>query len=356
MSTITFNSIKPKIDKVVYTIRHLNHNSYEYMLKLFNEHFGNGLPKKVGNQFGLIYEEPHIWVSRTLKFNWSRIEFYPNVVNVDKITNILLKFPKNEYFKPYKLDNCQNLRSLEVAFDLKLPDDWNNNHEEIAELISNNLRCEIQKRGFCRTYFGDENKKTSDGAINGINSHYIVSAKNRTLLTLLQPEINRNGCSSITYCKCLPPEGEIMGDKLYYDEEDYRWNIRFEVRLNSRKIKDDTKDLDFVLPYDLKSIFNYYENKKFKDYYSFVDVDFEKFLEKANDKVDSDCELSYRRLSKLAKDKSVSCKIYHMKSIAKLICSKYLYNHINDFINPLSFKTFKKGLYKSIDSLLNNLK
>lgn len=239
------------------------------------------------------------------------------------------RFKSLRYFlKSKKPKRVQNIKSLELAFDLPLGDYKPIQLLPVFFLVTQHLLCKVPKYNY--TYFKEyENEKEcKDGATNYNTTCYWNSFKKNNILNGYKPKRNTKGAATKAYLK------------------KYRrvWHIRFEITFK-------TNDLDNMfywwmidVPAHIPEIFENLLQKEFKDFFSFANIDYRKFMVYANSHKNLFIEKFLDDLNEEAEFNTVADKLYYMRIMARLLHEDYLKNHIKAYIQTIEYGDFANFL------------
>lgn len=340
MYILPFDEIGPTIDKVDYTIQHFFGTSFNKVLKRIIELCGTGrmVHDKDHIQKGILFGRNGTWMGLKNQFYTSRITIYPNRVDMDEMIDIFSMVDstiqltkRTQYGLLSKTVNLHNIRLVEIAFDWPFPFCSQEMVEAIGKTISYHLLPVVPRSKYYYPYPKGENKNCSDGAINGTFSRYWYPHEIKHRKDGFKPIRSMRGNTAKVYSK------KILST----------WYLRFEVTLNSQYIARHFPYSRKKLPYELTKVLDAMTETSFFDFFRFVDVDYQKFMDMAEDRIKN--QGLFAKLYEYGLNRSCTRKIYAMKELCKHAPTRSLRNKVNSYIHTLDQEAIIAKVKRLID-------
>lgn len=295
MTYISFNSIIPHIDQIVYSI-------YMYKADMFyriKNHltFLYGSPGFIKERNRYYYSKQNLWLSKPNKHNWSTLTFCPLSMgfDIEDFIRFMSNFKSLRKFKSNKKPKrVQSLKSLELAYDLPLRGYSAEEISPVLFLINQHLLCTVPKFNYTFIKEYDDAKACSDGATNYNITYYWNSFKQNGILNGYKPKRNPKGASTKVYLKKL---GGI-------------WHIRFEITFKTYDLDNMFYGWMVSMPTSLPMVFDNLCQRPFKEFFCFANIAYEMFMEETNDDKNKYVENFIDDLNDAAEFDTVTDKLY----------------------------------------------
>lgn len=368
-----FNRQKVVIDKITYTIKLYAGNSYnsdevsnnlKHLKSLMSNEFGKYKPLRIPTEDKKTKEQRTIsgvkfdnglWISDSLTLGWCRLTFCADQVDLLKLKKVLSMFDSTYKNKDDTEVKAQNIRDLEIAFDLDVGNCSREKLIDVTKLISKYIRpINIQNSTY--NCIEGESKVCKDGSENGEITLYFNS-KARKSKKVDSNYYTKRSMTVKIYIKSMDNVDNDGGDLTYESDTQNgkKTFIRVEAKLNSRYIDKlfmkPLKESEKVEMFELDRIVPYIkENSKFTKFFEFIELNRKRFFIYAERHVDLTSKKIINIKEKIEKCDSNARRLALMKAIGKLAKTRTLSNNIKKYVRNVKCEKIRR----KIDEIVNS--
>lgn len=367
----SFNSQKVTVDKITYTIKmnpedihsreEAAHN-HEALKNLMRVEFGKFEPKitrikdnntnEIKTIRGVQFDNK-LWISESLPYGWCRLNFCRDQVDLHKLKTVLSEFDSTYINEKRSEVRAQNIRDIEIAFDLDVGECSEEKLIKIIKLITKYIRP-VNIKNTTYNCIEGESQTSDDGTENGECTIYF-NPKSRKPEQVDSNYYSQSGMTVKIYAKsiCDDDDDEDDNDSTWDSDtvNDKKTFIRIEAKLDARYFRNIVmKNLDAEM-FELDKIVKYIkDNIKFTDFFEFIKLDLKGFFDYAQKHIDPKSNEFIRIKEKIKECESNARRLSLMKGMAKLAKTRTMSNRIKKYVKKIKYKIIRKKIDKIIDS------